>query len=1194
MLTAMAGFAFRRYLRETSTYVYLAVLFGLGCLSMMAAGHALHGAAFNMGTGGDVRINSPFGIFMMLTVLSYFGLLLIAGVAGKAAVRDVEHNIAAFFYTAPIGKASYLGSRFIAAMLLLTLVFAAIGAGMAIGTRLPGIDRSLIGPNYFAWYLAPYVVVVIPNLIVMGSLFFAIGSLSRKMMPVYTAATLLLCGYMAAGSLASKIENKLVSSLIDPFGLFAAGNIMQYWTVSERNARVLGFEGYLLWNRLLWLGIAALFIAFTCWRFRFQHAGTAGSSRRHRGRTAAQPTGLPAQMEEVVRVQPMPLAHLAIVQIAVRSFLEIVRTVTFLVIILAAIGITAIAVSQSGNIFGTPTYPVTYQVVELVRGTFALFLVLIITFYSGELVWRERGSGMHEMTDTLPVPDWVPLLGKFIGLCMAVASVFVLLMISGMSIQLSKGYTRLEPMLYVREYFGVDLIEYCLLCALAFTVQVVVNHKYLGHLVMLCYYLFLGFASVLGLTHRLLIYGETPSYTYSDMNGFGHFLPPVYWFDAYFASIAVLLLLLARLFWVRGLATDLRSRIALARQRFQRPQRLWAACGGAALFAIGGFIFYNTNIQNVYRPDYEEKHLHVRYEREFSKYKTIPQPKITSVFLNADLDPKRRTVRLSGKYTIVNGNRQAVEAVLVSVPEDFRIRRLEFTPSARMEFEDRPMDVRVYRMQTPFGPGATGTLEFDLEYTPHGFSNAGASASPMVENGTFLNSGVLPHIGYLTDNELQDNDVRRKHGLAGRAGAASIDDPVAMRQPDFANDADWITLEIVVGTSADQTAIAPGELLREWKEGDRRYFHYRTLGKVRNYFPVLSARYKRIHDRWNDVDLDIYYHPAHEYNIAKMMKGMKASLEYCTRNFSPYQNKTLRIAEFPRYGTFAQSFPATIPYSESIGFIAHVDPKKEEDIDYPFYVTAHEVAHQWWAYQVMAANVQGARVLSESLSQYTALMIMKHEFGEERMKRFLKYESDTYLKGRGNDHYGETPLSVVDYKPYIYYNKASIAFYALQDYLGETTVNQVLKKYVSKVAWQEAPYTTSRELVSMLKAVAPDPRVVEDLFERITLYDNHLESAYWREVSKGKYEVTAYMKLRRVHAGSHGDETEANPADHIDYVIFDDQKRVLFKSQVAGYGGANVRKVATVDRQPATAALDPWYKIIQRNRDNTEMKISKQ
>jgi ABC-2 type transport system permease protein len=56
-------------------------------------------------------------------------------------------------------------------------------------------------------------------------------------------------------------------------------------------------------------------------------------------------------------------------------------------------------------------------------------------------------------------------------------------------------------------------------------------------------------------------------------------------------------------------------------------------------------------------------------------------------------------------------------------------------------------------------------------------------------------------------------------------------------------------------------------------------------------------------------------------------------------------------------------------------------------VDYPFYDTAHEVAHQWWAHQVIGANVQGATMLSETLSPYSALLVLEHEYGTDRVTR---------------------------------------------------------------------------------------------------------------------------------------------------------------------------------------------------------------
>jgi ABC-2 type transport system permease protein len=37
-----------------------------------------------------------------------------------------------------------------------------------------------------------------------------------------------------------------------------------------------------------------------------------------------------------------------------------------------------------------------------------------------------------------------------------------------------------------------------------------------------------------------------------------------------------------------------------------------------------------------------------------------------------------------------------------------------------------------------------------------------------------------------------------------------------------------------------------------------------------------------------------------------------------------------------------------------------------------FYVVAHEMGHQWWAHQVMGADMQGSTLLSETMSQYSS------------------------------------------------------------------------------------------------------------------------------------------------------------------------------------------------------------------------------
>ena len=105
---------------------------------------------------------------------------------------------------------------------------------------------------------------------------------------------------------------------------------------------------------------------------------------------------------------------------------------------------------------------------------------------------------------------------------------------------------------------------------------------------------------------------------------------------------------------------------------------------------------------------------------------------------------------------------------------------------------------------------------------------------------------------------------------------------------------------------------------------------------------VISADYKVERKKWNDVDIEIYYDKKHSVNVNKMVKAVERSLEYYTKNFGPYTHKQCRIIEFPRFSTFAQDFPGTMPYSEAFGFV--IDLEDEEKNNVVDAVIAHEIA----------------------------------------------------------------------------------------------------------------------------------------------------------------------------------------------------------------------------------------------------------
>jgi ABC-2 type transport system permease protein len=504
---------------------------------------------------------------------------------------------------------------------------------------------------------------------------------------------------------------------------------------------------------------------------------------------------------------------------------------------------------------------------------------------------------------------------------------------------------------------------------------------------------------------------------------------------------------------------------------------------------------------------------------------------------------------------------------------------------------DAALGLYVFVLPQPLAPGAETELVFDFESQPRGFRNEERMGNRIYANGTFVDNFSLPRIGYFDGLELTDDATRRKNGLSPKERLPDLDDKRGTETN--ALDADLVTFEATLTTAPDQIAIAPGDLIREWSEGGRRAFLYRSRGRILDFYSVLSARYAVRHDRWNDVDIDVFYHPPHAFNIERMVEGVKATLAYATTNFGPYQHGQVRIVEFPRYANFAQSFPSTIPFSESLGFIAHVDPTNDEDIDYPYYVTAHEVAHQWWAHQVIGAKVQGASLPVETLAQYTALMVMKQRYGNEKMRRFLKYELQGYLRGRGAERKKEVPLLRVENQPYIHYQKGSLVMYALQDAIGEASVNRALARYLRAASVKEPPYPNTRLLLAELRKETPAEYqgLLSDLFETITLFDNRAVTATAKDIGGGHWEVTLGVSARKLRADELGVEQEVPMDQLVDIGVLDEKGAPLLLEKRRVKSGTQ-DFVLTVKGKPAKAGIDPLNILIDRVPDDNVVRVS--
>ncbi len=875
-----------------------------------------------------------------------------------------------------------------------------------------------------------------------------------------------------------------------------------------------------------------------------------------------------------------------------------------------------------GNLqYGVPDRPVTMNMLLFKTFNYSLFVFIILMFYAGETVHRDRTTRFANISDALPIPNWVQLGSKFmalVGICLVLVTIPMLI---GVTVQTLQGFFHYKFEFYFIDLYLITFWDYLQMAMLAFFVHSVVNSKFVGHFVGIAlWFLMFILRSFLEMNYNLFFYSYKPGYLISDMNDFGHFAEPLFWFNFYWMAFGGILMLLAALFWTRGTESSFKQRLKVVGQRWQRSTTLGMIGLLVLWLGSGAFIYNNVSQINKYTTNKEGEEQQADYEKRFKQYERIPQPKVTDLKVFADVFPDERKMTMRAVLKIKNKTDVAIDSLhlLTGGSEKYTV-SFDGTPLSIGKFElvkkpkftlfyDKPdtAGYRIYKLPRTLQPGDTATLEYNIIASNPGFVNEGYRRE-IVQNGTFT-SGGIPSIGYNPNNELNSDEKRKKYGLSPKPeDLPPHHDPYGEKTLLFNDDADFITFECTVSTVPDQIAVAPGYLQKEWVENGRRYFHYLQDNKIDYFFNIVSGKYTVLRDKWTspegkEVNIEIFYHNEHAYNIDRFVNSLKDGLTYFHKNFGPYQYRQVRILEFPRYAAFAQSFPNTIPYSEDFGWFADFsDPNK---YDYGFYVTAHELAHQWWGHQVTPNMTRGSNLISESLAEYSALMIAEHRYGSDNLQRFLKYDLDRYLRGRANESKKENVFINCN-RPYQWYQKGSLILYALKDYIGEEKLNGAIKGFRDSFALKEnPPFAGSYHLYDFIEKVVPDSLkyFMEDSWKKIALYENRTLSAKSKSLNNDEFEVTLKVKARKMYADEKGNEAEATTTnDYIDIGVFTDEEvtkdgkkltKPLYLQKHRLTNGEHTI-VVKVKGKPVKAGIDPYNKLIDRIPEDNRIDIEK-
>jgi ABC-2 type transport system permease protein len=1196
MLLRIAGFEFRYQLRQPIFWIGV-VFFALLAFGSVASSN------IQIGSNDNVHKNAPFALIESTLVFAVIFMFVVTAFVANVIVRDDETGFGAILRTTPIRKSDYLYGRFTGAFAAAALAFVAVPVGLWLGSVAPWVDRDTLGPFVLRDYLYAYFAVGLPIVFLSASLFFTLTTVTRSMMWTYVGLVGLLVLRTVFSLALSRPGFEHLAGLWEPFGAGAIGEATRYWTASERNTLVPAIAGDVLWNKLIWMGVAVAVLAAAYALYDFQARARVARARKAQalaeqaGRDAA-PAPLAAGL-----VKPVFDGRATLAQLWARTRFDakqVFLSPAYFVLLglAAALSVANLWFSTDVSGYGGRIYPVTRVMIQALDAAFTFFGIIIAVYYAGELVWREREKATHEIIDATPVGDWAFIAPKMLAISLVLISTLVVGVIVAIASQAVRGFVDFELGKYMLWYVLPNAIDLTLLAALAVFIQAIVPHKFVGWAVMVVYLISTIVLSSLGFEHNLYQYAGGPAVPLSDMNGQGRYWIAAYWFRLYWGAFALILLVLAYGLWRRGTESRFSPRLSRLPGRLRGPTGAVLAIGALVFVGSGAFIFYNTNILNIYRTTLGDERMLADYEKTFLRYENLPQPKIAAVHLDFQIHPHAPRALAAGSYLLVNRTSAPISVLHVRLQRDVEVDKL-VVEGARLTSNFGVYNYRIYTFDKPMQPGETRTLAFETELGERGFRNS-HNILQIMDNGTFVNDEDLtPKIGMDRADLLQDRAKRRKYGLPEDLRVPKLGQPGADQFNYVRHDSDWVTADVTISTDADQIPIAPGYKVSETVVGGRRSVRYLADSPILNFFSAQSARYAVSTVRYKGVDISVYYDPAHPWNVARIQKAMQAGLDYYDANFSPYQFHQVRVLEFPApQGDFAESFANTIPWSEGIFFIS--DNRDPSRLDMVTYVGAHELGHQWWAHQVIGADEQGATMLSETLAQYSSLMVMKHMYGPEMMRKFLKFELDSYLRGRGGDVLQEEPLERVENQAYIHYRKGSLVMYRLQDAIGEDAVNRALRHLLHDFAFKGPPYPTSADLVKDIRAEAPADQqgLITDLFEKITLYDVKAVKAVATKRADGQFNLVITIRARKVYADGQGHETQAPMNELLDVGAFD------VEPGQAGYDSTKVVQVRrapitsglqtvtlVVNRLPKFAGVDPFNILIDRNSEDNLVKV---
>ncbi|MEM1369453.1 MAG: ABC transporter permease [Cyanobacteria bacterium P01_H01_bin.15] len=1176
------GFESRYHLRRPTFWIIAAVFFAIATVDMVSKGS--EGNAFFF-------VNSPLQIFQTVIWYSIFAILAASAFVAETFVRDVQNQTEELILATPISKSRYLGMRFAAAFGMALLAFSAYLPGMILGSLLPGLNEYAIGPLRLDAYVLSFVAITLPNLFLVSVIAFGLAARTRSLAITYAGGIILVMLYLASllmiGGDIVDFEQYRVWALADPFGFFALEEQAFTWTVHQYNTLMPPLSGTFIANRLLWLAIATGIWALSYWGFRLKlpQTRTKSSSRINTVQSAPpiKPQTKTFAIANADAIGPRELVRQWLYQSVFESRM-ILQGRAFL--LLTGAGLVSLVMAALGSRSFSDSNPSTDILIHSANIYLEYILFAIIVVYAAEAIERDRTVRIQDVIDATPVSNGVLLLGKLTGLFVVITINLVLAMGVMVGYQVFKGYTQFEFGLYFQMLFLEHGPYFYLTAVLALFTQVVTRRKYLGMAIVIAVSVSHIPLDALGWYHNLYRIFQTNDIEYSPMNGYGGLFTGHLWYVLYWSLWAVALGIAAYVLWPRGLVEG--NVFKRWCHSWRQTQQLVKRSLFGILFAIAGvgsWIFYNTVVVNAYQP-FGKEETAAAIETNYKQYESLPMPVVTNTEVTVELYPEERYFEATGKYLLENRTESPISELHLLTFINLNLGEVSY-PGATLREADPELGYYIYDLATPLQPGESQTLEFTTATNPaRGFRNQVDSddvymiyPNDVVFNGSNLYSPfILPFVGYTKMVEQKKAWLRSKLGLSPLSERMrSHNDPGALEQALMVTHLAWGDLDITVGTSEEHTGVTTGELVKQWREGDRNYYRYQSTKPSRGKFTIFSGDYAIHRTEDYGIPIEIYYHPQHTENIDYMVQQAGQALELFQDRFGEFPFKQLRLVEFVYYDGMIHSDAGTIGIPEVLAWKS--EPSDRGRMALTSWVT-YLLAQAWWEDQLISADVAGGMSIREALSDYASNLYLRSQQSPEEQRRAKQQRQRDYFRKLGKIDFKEPPLADIYNELPIARHKGGMVLEQVEFLIGQEALLTGITNFLAQYRYQGPPYATVLNLKDAIAAGASEKyrSIIDELFREVITYQVGVSRAVYEPLDSGDYRIKLTIDAQKRYTADLGKQ-ESVPLDFpLSVKIQNQDKETIFQQEFSFEEVQNDIEI-TVSQEPATASIDNDYAL---------------